>query len=121
MGCDENEIMPAFQTKGTATHTVASITASKTNPVAGEQITINMKFVNPSSDPVQQVQLQAKVGAATEYTVVETFTIQSGTDVEVTQSANYVAPASGTTVVFHMVISSGKEYPQVKRLTVKVL
>lgn len=119
-GCDDNEVMPAFQTKGTATQTVASIASSKANPVAGEQITLTMKFVNPSSDPVQQVQLKAKVGAATEYTVVETFTIQSGTDVEVIQTANYVAPGSGTTVVFDMVITSGREYPQVKRTSIKV-
>lgn len=120
MACDENEIMPGFETKGTATHTVASIAVSKTAPDAGETVTVTMKYVHPSSDPLTQVQLKAKVGAA-DYVVVETFTVQqSQFDVEVSQSVNYVAPASGTTVVFDMVLTSGREYPQVKRTSFKV-
>ncbi len=120
MACDKNEIMPSFATKGTATQTVASITASKTSPAASETITLTMKYINPSSDPVSQIVLRAKVGGA-DYVDVQTFSESSAAkDSEVTRTADFVAPASGTTVIFDMVISSTKEYPQVKRASIKV-
>ncbi len=120
MACEENEIMPAFETKGTATHTVASIAVSKSSPAPAETVTVTMTFVSPSSDPVTQIVLKAKVGTA-DYVEVQTFNESSAPkNQEVTITADYVAPASGTTVVFDMVISSGKQYPQVKRTSMKV-
>ena len=120
VACDENEVMPAFETKGTATHTVAAIAASKTTAAPGETITITMTYVNPSSDPVSQIVLQAKVGAA-DYVDVQTFNESSATkDQSETRTVNYVLPGTATTVVFDMVIASGRDYPQRKRVTVKV-
>lgn len=120
MACEENEIMPAFETKGTATHTVASITASDDEPAPSDNVTLTMTYVNPSSDPVTQIVLKAKVGDA-DYVEVETFNESSAEkDKENTRTASFVAPASGTEVVFDMVITSGREYPQVVRTSIEV-
>jgi hypothetical protein len=118
--CDDNEIMPAYQKVGTATATVATIEPSNDEPLPSETITLTMMFVNPSSDPLTQITLKAKVGAA-EYTEIQTFDVQSTEkDKELALTANYVSPVSAGTVVFDMVISSQKQYPQVKRTSVEV-
>jgi hypothetical protein len=120
VSCDENELMPAFSKKGTATATIASISSSNAKPLPSETITLTMMYVNPSSDPLTQITLKAKVGAA-EYVDVETFNVSSvQKDAEVIQTVNYVSPASAGTVVFDMVISSQRDYPQVKRTSVAV-
>jgi hypothetical protein len=120
-GCDENEIMPAFTKKGTATATVATIAASTASPAPSQSIMLTLKFVNPSSDPLTQITVKAQVGAGA-YTDVETFSLQSGEkDKEITQTVNYVVPAaSGTKVTFDMVIASQKEYPIIRRTSVTV-
>jgi hypothetical protein len=118
--CDENEIMPAFSKKGTATATIASIASSNTTPLPSETITLTMRYVSPSSDPLTQITLKAKVGAA-EYVEIQTFNVSSvEKDAEVIQTVNYISPASAGTVIFDMVISSQKPYPQVKRTSVVV-
>ena len=118
--CDKNEIMPAFSKKGTATATMASISPSKAKPLPSETITLTMMFVNPSSDPLTQITLKAKVGAA-EYVELQTFNVSSvEQDAEIIQTVNYVSPASACTFIFDMVISSQKPYPQVKRTSVVV-
>ena len=79
-----------------------------------------MMFVNPSSDPLTQITLKAKVGAA-EYVELQTFNVSSvEQDAEIIQTVNYVSPASAGTVIFDMAISSQKPYPQVKRTSVVV-
>lgn len=118
--CDENEVLPDYTKKGTATATVASITLSNTKPVATEEVTLTLTFVNPSVDPLKKVVLKAQVGAG-DYTEIESFDEQSGEkDKEVTRTVTYVAPAPGTKVTFDMVITSQKEYPQVKRTSFTV-
>jgi hypothetical protein len=118
--CDENEVLPDYTKKGTATATVASITASNAKPVAAEEVTLTLTFVNPSADPLKTVVLKAQVGTG-DYTEIESFDEQSGEkDKEVTRTVTYVAPASGTKVTFDMVITSQKEYPQVKRTSFTV-
>lgn len=119
--CDENEIMPAFTKKGTVTATVATIAASNIEPPPSESITLTLKYINPSSDPLTRVVLKAQVGDAA-YTDIQTFNTQSEKkDKEITQTVNYVVPASsGTKVTFDMVITSQKDYPQVRRTSVTV-
>ena len=117
--CDKNDVVPDYTKKGTATSTVASITASKTKPAAAEEITLTLTFVNPSADPLKTVVLKAKVGAA-DYTEVQSFDEQSGEkNKEITREVTYVTPASGT-VTFDMVITSQMEYPQIKRTSITV-
>lgn len=120
LACDENEIMPSYQTKGSTTNTVATISASNTSPVPGESVTVTMDFVNPASDPIATVALRARVGSGT-FTDIQSFDEQSAaTDTEISHEVNYVMPAAPSTVTFEMVISSGKEYPQVRRTAVTV-
>jgi hypothetical protein len=120
MACDENEIMPAYQKKGTGTATVATITASNTSPVAGQTITLTLNFVNPASDPIATVQLRARVGSGS-FSEIQSFDEQSApTDAEVSHEVNYVTPPTPGTVTFEMVITSKKEYPQVRRTAVTV-
>jgi hypothetical protein len=120
LACDENEIMPAYEKKGSTANTVATITASNTSPLAGQSITITMDFVNPASDPVSTVALRARVGSGS-FTDIQSFDEQSAaTDAEVTHEVNYVTPSSPGTVTFEMVITSGKEYPQIRRTSVSV-
>jgi hypothetical protein len=120
ISCDDNEIMPGYAKKGTATSTVATIDVSNTEPDPAEDLTITVTFVNPSFDPLTQVTLKAKVDDAA-YVDVQTFNTQSDQmDKEITQTVNYVAPASGTVILFDLVISSKKEFPMIRRATVEV-
>jgi hypothetical protein len=119
-GCEENDVMPFFSTKGTTTATVATITASKASPLAGETITLTLEYVNPSSDPIKTIVLKAKVGSA-DYATLQTFDEQSSEkDISIMREASYVAPAAGSKVTFDMIISSGKEYSQIKRTSITV-
>ena len=118
--CEENEVMPSFSTKGTTTATVATITASKASPLAGETITLTLEYVNPTSDPINTIVLKAKVGSA-DYVTLQTFDEQSSEkDTSIKREASYVAPAAGSKVTFDMVISSEKEYSQIKRTSITV-
>jgi hypothetical protein len=78
-------------------------------------------YVNPSSDPLTTVTLKAKLGTGA-YTDVETFNAGSEPkDQAITHTVNYVVPAAvGTVVTFDMVITSQKEYGQIKRTSVTV-
>src|SRR5688572_29929511 len=120
ISCDENESLPPFQTVGTATSTVASITASKTNPAPGENVKLTLRYVNLGSDPIQQVVLKAKVGAGA-YADVQTFNESSAAvEEEIVHEVDVVAPATtATTVVYDMVLTSGKEFPQIRRVQIR--
>lgn len=119
-GCDENEVMPSFKTLGTATHTMADISASTTSPVPSATVTILLSYVNPSSDPLKEISVRAKVGTGS-YTEIQKFSMDAeAKDALATKSFTYVAPATAaTTVVFDMVITSQREYPQTQRTTIK--
>lgn len=120
LSCDENEVMPSFKTLGTATHTMADISSSSTAPLPSASVTILLSYVNPSSDPLKEISVRAKVGAA-DYVELQKFTMDSeAKDALATKSFTYVAPATAaTTVVFDMVITSQREYPQIQRTTIK--
>jgi hypothetical protein len=120
VACDENEIMPSFTTKGTATHTIATISASKTAPEPSETISLTLTYVNPSSDPLNEVTLRVKVGAD-DYVEIGKFAAGSEARDEIlSKTVSYTAPATAaTTIVFDMVITSQKEYPQILRATIK--
>ena len=62
--CEDNDIMPDYQQKGTATTTVATITPSNAKPAKATNITISLTYVNPGSDPIKTVELKAKVGSS---------------------------------------------------------
>jgi hypothetical protein len=118
--CDENEIMPGYEKKGTTTSTVATIGVSNDEPEPGEQITITLMYVSPSSDPVQTVELKYKIGSGT-YAVLQAFDESTApVDEPVTREVTYVAPAAGTVVIFDLVIKSQKEYPQIMREAIEV-
>ena len=120
VACDENEVMPSFTTKGTATHTMAGISVSNNAPVPSEDVSVSISYVNPSVDPLKEITIRAKIGAA-DYVDIQTFNMGSEpTDNMATKTFTYVAPAtSSTTVVLDMVITSQKEYPQIQRTQIK--
>ena len=118
--CDENDIMPAYDKKGTVTSTVAVLSVSNEEPASGETITVTLMYVNPTSDPLESVVLKAKIGSG-DYTTLQTFDGQSSQmDVEIMEEVQYIAPAPGVEVTFDMVITSQKEYPQIKRASSEV-
>ena len=118
--CEENEIMPAYSKKGTATSTIATITPSKSEAAMSESITITLMYVSPSSDPVKNVVLKVKQGSS-DYVTVQTFDAQSeAKDGEIIETITYTTPATKTKLTFDMVITSQKEYPQIVRTTVDV-
>ena len=120
VACDENEVMPSFTTQGTATHTMADIGTSNAAPAPSEVITVQFLCVNPSADPLETITIRAKVGDGA-YTEIETFNMSSEPrDETINKSFQYTAPATAaTTVVFDMVITSQKKYPQVQRTQIK--
>ena len=116
--CEDNQILPEYEKKGTATATVATITPSNASPLAGETITITVEYINPASDPVKSISISAKVGAGA-YEVIQTLDESTAAvDVMNTREFAYTAPAAGTVVSFEMKISSQKEYPQIKRTSI---
>ena len=118
--CDENDVMPAYEKKGTATATVAELSVSNDEPEPGETITVTLMYVNPTSDPLESVVLKAKIGSG-DYTTLQTFDGQSSEkDVEIIEEVEYLAPGPGVEVTFDMVITSQKEYPQIKRTSIEV-
>jgi len=119
-GCDDNEIMPGYQKKGTATSTVATVAASNTKPAQSTDITISLGYVNPTSDRLKTVELRAKVGSSA-YTTVQTFDASADApDAQITREVIYKTPATAGTVTFDMVITSQMPYPQIVRTTVAV-
>jgi hypothetical protein len=118
--CDENESVPPFETLGSATSTVATITVSKAAPAPNESVTLTLKFVNLASDPIQQLVLKAKVGAA-EYVEVQTFNESSAAQgAEITHEVSVTAPAtSATTVIYQMELTSSREYPLLRRVQIR--
>jgi hypothetical protein len=118
--CEDNDIMPDYQQKGTATTTVATITPSNAKPAKATNITITLTYVNPGADPIKTVELKAKVGSGS-YATVQTFDAQSDAkDTEVKREVTYMTPNASGTVTFDMVITSQMAYPQIKRTTVSV-
>ena len=118
--CDENEIMPAHEKKGTTTSTVATIGVSNDEPEPGETVTIELMYVSPATDPVETVELKYKIGSGS-YSVLQTFD-ESTTPMNeaVTREITFVAPVVETKVTFDMVITSQKEYPQIMRASMDV-
>jgi outer membrane lipopolysaccharide assembly protein LptE/RlpB len=119
--CDDNDVLPAYEKKGDATSTTASVSFSNTKPVSTETITVTLKFVNLSEDKIKSVVLKAKIGSA-DYAEVQTFDENSAaTEKEIIHEVPYtVTAAKGTVITFDMVITSQKEYPQIKRSAVTV-
>src|SRR5687768_5815692 len=74
--CDENDVMPAHQTLGTATHTMANISASTEEPLPSESVSLSISYVNPSVDPLKEISVRAKVGDA-DYVEIEKFDVTS--------------------------------------------
>ena len=120
VACEENEIMPSFETKGTATHTMADISVSNAAPFPSENVSVLISYVNPSADPLKEITVRVKVGTA-DYLEVQKFDVSSeALDEIATKVFSYAAPATAaTTVVFDMLITSQKEYPQVQRASFK--
>lgn len=120
VACDENEIMPSFTTVGTATQTMADIVASTSAPLPSETLTLTISYVNPSVDPLTEIVIHAKVGAG-DYVEVQKYSVASEEkDTMITKTFTYEAPATAaTSVVFDMVITSQKPYPQVQRAAIK--
>jgi hypothetical protein len=119
--CDENEIMPSYTKKGTTTHTMAGLSASNEEPVPLENISVLLSYVNPSSDPLKTVTLKVKVGDAA-FTEVQSWDISQETKDEIqTKVVAYQVPDSpGAVILFDMVITSQREYPQTKRVEIDV-
>ena len=118
--CDDNEIMPSYEKKGTATTTVATVTPSNAKPPKASNITITLTYVNPTSDPLKTVELKAKIGSGV-YTTIQTFDAQSDPkDSKVIREVVYTTPNASGTVTFEMVITSQMPYPQIKRTSVSV-
>jgi hypothetical protein len=118
--CAENEIDATYQSKGTATAMIASLSASKTSAALSEEIILTLKYRNPSNDPIQSVELKVKTGSA-DYTTFQRFdegTTETGS--EITRTVNYQLPGEASSIVFDMIITSQKKYPQFRRVTVAV-
>lgn len=122
VGCEENDELPDFQTVGTSTATLATISISNDEPDPGEEITITLYYVNMEEDPASQLQVLQKVGSAdfSELTTMDESSAQVSS--EITHTVNYTVPnvESGTAITFDMLLSSQKEFPQRERASLEV-
>lgn len=121
--CEKNEVLPGYEYVGTSTATLASISVSNDAPVAGEEVTITLYYVNMAEDPAAQLQLLQQIGGG-DFSEISSFDESSApVDKEVTRTFSYVVPAeldSGTVITFDMLLSSQKDFPQRERTSLEV-
>lgn len=122
-GCAENEVLPDYELIGTATSTLADISVSNDEPLAGEEITVTLYYVNRPDDPATQIELLEQIGSGdfvTELTLDESTTAP---DQEVVRTYSYTVPDMevGTEITLDMVLSSqNREFPQRERVNLEI-
>lgn len=121
--CEKNEVLPDHAYEGTSTATLATISVSNDAPVAGEEVTITLYYVNMAEDPASQLQLLQQIGDG-DFSEVTSFDESSApVNEEITRTFSYTVPAeldSGTAVTFDMLLSSQKDFPQRERTSLEV-
>ncbi len=123
VACEKNEVLPDYALAGTSTVTLADISVSNEKPVAGEQVSVTLYYVNVGEDPAKQITLLEKVGGSDTFTEIVTLDESSAAvNAEVTRTFTYTVPAvpSKTDIVIDMVLRSQKEFPQRERVTLTV-
>lgn len=118
MACEKNEVVPDYEKVGTSTATIAEISVSNEEPVAGEEVTVTLYYVNLSEDPAKEIKVLEKVGddSFSDLTTVDESSAQ--VDEEITRTFTYMVPAvaAGTEIALDMLLSSQKEFPQRERV-----
>lgn len=122
ISCEENNLVPDYAYVGTSTATIFTLSVSNDEPVAGEEITINVNYVNQSEDPAEELQVVVDINDAGFTTLATTDESSAAAGSEVTKSFNYQVPsvASGTDIVFDVLLSTQRMFPQRERLTIEV-
>ncbi len=123
VACSKNEVLPDYALAGTSTATLAEISVSNDEPVAGEQVTVTLYYVNLGEDPAKQIMLLEKIGSSDTFTEIATLDESSASaNAEVTRTFTYTVPAvpGKTGIVIDMVLRSQKEFPQRERVTLTV-
>lgn len=122
MACDKNEVLPDYEMVGTSTATLAQISVSNDEPVAGEAITVTLYYVNLQADPVKEIKVLEQVGDGSFADLTTLDESSAQTQAEITRTLTYTVPAvaADTEIALDMVLSSQREYPQRERVTLTV-
>ena len=120
--CEQNDPVPDYAYVGTATATIFTLTVSNDEPVAGEEITISANYVNQSEDPADELQTLVSVDEGDFAALVTTDESSAPTGSAVVRSISYQVPsvASGTTIVFDVLLNTQRMFPQRERVTIEV-
>ncbi len=121
--CEENDLLPDYEKVGTATATLAEISVSKDEPLAGEEVTVTLYYVNRPDDPATQIELLEQIGSG-DFTSEATLDESSAAaDQEITRTYTYTVPnvEVGTEITLDMLLSSqNREFPQRERVSLEV-
>ncbi|MFP4092101.1 MAG: hypothetical protein ACLFT3_17465 [Cyclobacteriaceae bacterium] len=120
--CEKNDVLPDYELVGTSTATIASISVSDAEPVAGEEIVVTLYYVNLSEDPATEIRLLQSLGDA-DFTEVTTLDESSAAvSQEITRTFTYTVPSvdPGTGIDLDMVLSTQREFPQRERVSLEV-
>ena len=121
--CVENDLLPDYEKVGTATATLAEISVSNDEPLAGEEVTVTLYYVNRPDDPATQIELLEQIGSG-DFTSETTLDESSAAaDQEITRTYAYTVPDvdAGTEITLDMLLSSqNREFPQRERVSLEV-
>jgi len=121
--CVENDLLPDYEKVGTATATLAEISVSNDEPLAGEEVTVTLYYVNRPDDPATQIELLEQIGSGDFTSEVTLDESSAAADQEITRTYAYTVPDvdAGTEITLDMLLSSqNREFPQRERVSLEV-
>lgn len=121
--CEEDEVA-TYEIIGKSTDTITDFSASDSEALAGEAVTLTMYYVNISEDPASKIDLYAKVGDGSRSLVTTLNESSASTDAEITRTFEYTVPAGvsdGTAIDLEMELFTQVEFPKLERVTVSVV
>ncbi len=118
--CDENDPTPAYDVVGQSYVTIANVSVSNDEPIADDNITVTLYYVNYNEDPAQSVTLIVERGGV--QTTLETFDESSAGFGERSLTYTYTVPddATGESITFIGEFRSNLEFPQVEEADIDV-
>ena len=118
--CDENDPTPDYQVIGQSYVTIANVSVSNDEPIADDNITVTLYYVNYDEDPAQSVTLVVERDGV--QTTLETFDESTAGFGERSLTYSYTVPndAGGESITFIGEFRSNLDFPQVEVTEIEV-
>jgi hypothetical protein len=120
MACEKNQEVPDHEVVGEAYATAVSFSVSEDEPRPGDEITVSLTYANYTAAPVASVTFQKEVDdeAIANINVID----ESGAalDAQITHSFTYMVPDAEEIVLYAVLASAEREFPQIERVILEV-